>query len=141
MLYTLTDDAFSPRRATPGAAGLDLYGTHRELVDIAPGATYPVHTGVKLAIPEGYVGLLFVRSSLGVKRGLVLANGTGVIDSDYRGEVIAVLHNTSNKVRAIEPGERVAQLVVVPCWMGQLTDGELEDTDRGSGGFGSTGTH
>lgn len=111
----------------------------QEVVHIAPGATYPVHTGIKVAIPEGYVGFLIPRSSLGVKRGLVLANGVGVIDSDYRGEVIAVLHNTTNEVRAIEPRERVAQLVVVPCWMGQLTEGELDTTVRGVGGFGSTG--
>lgn len=141
MLYTRIDDAPAPRRATPGAAGLDLHTTDQEVVHIAPGATYPVHTGNKFAIPEGHVGFLIPRSSLGVKRGLVLANGTGVIDSDYRGEVIAVLHNTTNKVQAIEPGERIAQLVVIPCWMGQLTEGELDTTHRAAGGFGSTGTH
>ena len=142
MIYQrISPDVPHPVRATPGSAGLDLTNTGRGTIHISPGVTHHIHTGIRVAIPEGHVGLLFVRSSLGVKRGLVLANGTGVIDSDYRGEIIAVLHNTSNGVQAIEQGERVAQLVVVPCWMGEPTEGDLENTSRGTGRFGSTGTH
>lgn len=142
MIYQrISPDVPHPARATPGSAGLDLTSTYPATIHISPGATHHIHTGIRVAIPERHVGLLFVRSSLGVKRGLVLANGTGVIDLDYRGEIIAVLHNTSNGVQAIEAGERVAQLVVVPYWAGELIEGNLDTTQRGAGGFGSTGTH
>lgn len=142
MIYQrISPDMPHPTRATPGSAGIDLTNTGQGTIHISPSATHPAHTGIRAAIPDGHVGLLFVRSSLGVKRGLALANGTGVIDSDYRGELIAVLHNTSREIQVVEAGERVAQLVVVPCWAGELIEGDLDTTQRGAGGFGSTGTH
>lgn len=140
-----------PRRAHPTDAGVDLTsvgfidknGTRVEMrgrVAIAPGETLTIRTGVKCAIPAGYVGLLVVRSSLGVKRGLSLANDVGVIDADYRGEIMACLRNTTKSQILLQLGERVAQLVVVPVntttWV-EVDD--LDETERGQGGFGSTG--
>ena len=107
---------------------------------ILPGKTVMLPTGLSMEIPEGYVGLIFARSSLGTKRGLAPANKVGVIDSDYRGEVKVALHNHSDQPQTVEPGERVAQLVIVPFLAAEYEEvQELSDTDRGEGGFGSTG--
>ncbi len=129
-----------PRRETPGAAGADLRTVITEPVTIEPGETAMLPTGLSFEIPEGYVGLVFARSSLGSKRGLAPANKVGVIDSDYRGEVKVALHNHSPIPQTVEPGERVAQFVVVPFLEADYEEAqELSDTERGTGGFGSTG--
>lgn len=128
-----------PFYATAGAAGLDLT-VFGEDVSILPGCHAVVKTGIRVAIPQGSVGLIYVRSSLGVKRGITLSNSVGVIDSDYRGELLVSLYNTTNRAVVLNSGERIAQLVVVPCPRHELEEcDELDETDRGSGRFGSTG--
>ena len=133
--------AILPTYGSAGAAGADLYALPEgDPIVIAPGETVMIHTGLSMAIPEGYVGLNFARSGLASKRGLAPANKVGVIDSDYRGEFIVALHNHGSQVQTVQSGERIAQLVITPV----LTPGfaevsELTLTDRGSGGFGSTG--
>lgn len=134
----LADGAPLPRHAKPGDAGMDL--TSREDVSIAPFETAMVGTGVSVEIPDGYVGLCFPRSGLASKRGINLANCVGVIDSGYRGEVKAPLHNITSKIQRVKRGERVFQLVVVPYAECECVESdELSETERGSGGFGSTG--
>lgn len=135
----LSDGAPLPRHAKSGDAGLDL--TSRETVTIPPNGTKMVRTGVKVEIPEGYVGLCFPRSGLASKRGVNLANCVGVIDSGYRGEVMAPLHNIDAwHAETVERGERIFQLVLVPFATCECVEvGELSDTDRGEGGFGSSG--
>ncbi|MBQ5995316.1 MAG: dUTP diphosphatase [Clostridia bacterium] len=138
----LREDARLPSRATDGSAGADLYAACDEhITEIGPHETVLVHTGLAFEIPDGYVGLVFARSSLGTKRGLAPANKVGVIDSDYRGEVMVSLHNHTDITQKIENGERVAQLVIVPYLKAEYVETDsLGETDRGSGGFGSTGT-
>lgn len=129
-----------PTYGTSQSAGADLYVCLEEPVTIGPGDTAFLPTGIAVAVPEGYAGLVFARSSLGCKRGLAPANKVGVIDSDYRGEIRVVLHNHSSEAQTVEDGERVAQLVVVPVLAPELVETqELDDTERGIGGFGSTG--
>lgn len=138
----ISGNAVIPSRATEGSAGADLYAVcQSDTLEIPPHETVLVHTGLAFEIPEGFVGLVFARSSLGTKRGLAPANKVGVIDSDYRGEVMVSLHNHSNDVAHIDNGERIAQMVIVPFLAADfvLCD-ELGDTERGAGGFGSTGT-
>lgn len=141
----------TPHRAHPTDAGVDLtsigyidkYGTRIETkgcLEIDPRDKVTIRTGIKVAIPQGYVGLLFVRSSLGAKLGLSLANSVGVIDADYRGEVLACLRNSTSKTQTLKLGERFCQLVVVPVDLADWVEVEhLDDTARGAGGFGSTG--
>ncbi len=130
-----------PAYGSADAAGADLYALTDGPVAIAPGETVMLHTGLAFAIPKGYVGLVCARSSLGAKRGLAPANKVGVIDADYRGEVRVALHNHGSVPQVVEDGDRVAQLVIVPYLTAQFTQAEeLEATQRGSGGFGSTGT-
>lgn len=129
-----------PTYGTPYSAGADLYAGEEGTVMIMPNETKMISTGLAMEIPEGYVGLLFARSSLATKRGLAPANKVGVIDSDYRGEVKVALHNSSNSLQIIEENERIAQLIIMPYEQAQFIEAEdLEDTERGSGGFGSTG--
>jgi len=136
----LSDKAQLPRRSTPGAAGADLRALLDAPLTIDSGDTAMLSTGLAFEIPEGYMGLVFARSSLGSKRGLAPANKVGVIDSDYRGEVRVVLHNHSAQPQVIEPDERVAQLVIVPVLAAEYEEADdLSDTERGEGGFGSTG--
>lgn len=133
-----TDGAPVPEYAKPGDAGLDL--TTRKRVTLAPGETATVPTGIAAAIPEGCVGLCFPRSGLASKLGINLANCVGVIDSGYRGEIMAPLHNISHDVVTIDVGERVFQLVIMPYISAQIVEvDELDETERGSDGFGSTG--
>ena len=134
----LSNDAKIPSYATPEAAGADLYAMEETV--IAPGEKALVHTGVAIAIPAGYAGFIYARSGLATKRDLAPANMVGVIDSDYRGELMVSLRNYGKEERVIEKGERVAQLVIAPVLRAEfcLTD-VLEDTARGEGGFGSTG--
>lgn len=124
--------------AHAGDAGIDLRTTTAE--DIAPGETRIVGTGVRMEIPEGYVGLCFPRSGLASKKGVTLANCVGVIDSGYRGEVMAPLRNQSGEHAFIDRGERVFQLIVMPFPSIEVVEGPVSDTERGDGGFGSTGT-
>jgi len=136
----LSPQALLPERGTEFAAGADLRALTDAAVTIAPGESVMLPTGLAFEIPEGYVGLIFARSSLGTKSGLAPANKVGVIDSDYRGEVKVCLHNHSSQPQIIEPEERVAQMVIVPFLPAQYEETEeLSDTVRGEGGFGSTG--
>lgn len=134
---TLSDGATIPHRAHPTDAGLDL--TVTEAVKVRRGDVTLAPTGVSVAIPAGHVGLLFARSSLAVKHGVHLANGVGVIDADYRGQIMVPLTTTGNITR-IPAGTRIAQLVIVPIATPtvQVVD-TLDNTGRGEGGFGSTG--
>lgn len=137
----LDPTAVIPSYATPGSAGADICALPSAgAVTVAPGETVFIHTGLAVSIPEGYVGLVFARSGLASKRGLAPANKVGVIDSDYRGEWMVALHNQGKVPQTVEPGERIAQLLVVPVITPdfELVD-ELDDTTRGAGGFGSTG--
>lgn len=136
----LREGATLPTYGTEFSAGADLYACLEETVTIAPGETVKIPTGLAMELPIGTAGLVFARSSLGTKKGLAPANKVGVIDSDYRGEVMVVLHNHSRETRQIAPGERVAQLLIVPVFTpGFVESCELSDTHRGTGGFGSTG--
>lgn len=131
----------APRYATPGAAAMDLCACLDEPVTIPAGERALIPTGIAIALPsKDYVALLFVRSGLGIKKGICLSNGVGVIDSDYRGEVRVVLLNHGKQTQTIEHGERVAQFLITPVLTPAYEEvEELTDTDRGVGGFGSTG--
>ncbi len=138
----LSPSAKLPDRGSEYAAGYDLFADIKEEVKIAPHQTLMVGTGLAMEIPEGYFGGIFARSGLSAKEGLRPANCVGVVDSDYRGEVKVALHNDSEIERVVTPAEKIAQLVVVPFLAVEFTEvSELTDTDRGSGGFGSTGKH
>ena len=137
----LREGAKIPRRATEGAAGMDLYACIDADITLAPQQLAVVPTGIAIELPDnGCAAFLYARSGPGVKHGICLANGVGVIDSDYRGEVCVGLCNVSDKPYVIAPGERVAQMVIAPVLTPEVEEvGELSDTQRGSGGFGSTG--
>ena len=136
----LSNNAILPTYGTNEAAGADLYACLENTVSIAPGETCWVGTGIALEVPKGCAGLIYARSSMGVKRGLAPANKVGVIDSDYRGEIRVVLLNHSNQVQTVAPGERIAQLIITPVLTPAYEEAaELSDTGRGVGGFGSTG--
>ena len=137
----LDKNAHEPTYGSQYAAGADLYAlTGGERILFEPGETKMIHTGLAVEIPEGYVGLVYARSGIATKRGLAPANKVGVIDSDYRGEVMVSLHNHSSSVQEIADGERIAQLVIAPFLSAEFIEcDELSDTVRGEGGFGSTG--
>ena len=136
----LKKGAVLPTYGTAGAAGADLYACLDDAVTILPGQTTAIPTGIALEVPKGCAGLVFARSSMGVKRDLAPANKVGVIDSDYRGEILVMLHNHGGLERRVEPGERVAQLVITPVFTPGFREvEELSTTERGAGGFGSTG--
>ena len=140
QIKKLRENAVLPLRATGGSVGYDLCAALEEPVTLNPGETKPVPTGLAMAIPEGYGGFLFSCSGLAVKHGIAPANCVGVIDSDYRGEVLIGLHNHGNTPYTIQPGERVGQLVLLAAALPEVTECEaLEETQRGAGGFGSTG--
>lgn len=123
------------------AAGMDLYACLEETVTITPGTTVMIPTRLAMEIPEGYAGLIYARSGMAVKRGLAPANKVGVIDADYRGEIMVALYNQSAEDQTVEDGERIAQMVITPVPAVELTEAEeLDDSERGTGGFGSTGT-
>ena len=129
-----------PTYGSAEAAGADIYACLEAPITIEPGCTYMVPTGFALEVPKGCAGLIYARSSMGAKRGLAPANKVGVIDSDYRGEVLVALHNHSLIPQTVAPGERVAQLLITPVFTpGFCQVEELDDTARGAGGFGSTG--
>ena len=137
----LHPDAMMPTYGSRHAAGADLYALAEAEILIPAGKTVFVSTGIAMEIPEGFVGLVFARSSMGAKRNLAPANKVGVIDSDYRGEIKVVLHNHGDTDQVVMPGERIAQLAIVPYLMAEFEEcTSLSDTERGEGGFGSTGT-
>lgn len=137
----LRENATLPTRGTKGSAGADLYACIEESVTINPGDLKLIPTGVAIALPDSSaVVYLYARSGLGVKHGICLANGVGVVDSDYRGEIMVGLCNVSGEPYTIEPNERIAQMVISPVIIPELVEVEkLDETDRGEGGFGSTG--
>ena len=136
----LKENAILPTYGSAGAAGADLYACLDEAVTILPGETAWIPTGIALEVPAGCAGLVYARSSLGVKRGLAPANKVGVIDSDYRGEIRVVLLNHGKEPQTILSGERVAQFIITPVLTPAYEEvSELSDTSRGTGGFGSTG--
>ena len=136
----LNDNAIIPTYGSEFSAGADLYSCEENEVVIASGQTRLIHTGIALEIPQGYVGLIYARSGLATKRGLAPANKVGVIDSDYRGEIMVALYNQSGTEQTVTSGERIAQIVFTPYVAAdfELCD-ELNSTERGEGGFGSTG--
>ena len=130
-----------PTRGSASAAGYDLYAASTYNIEIPRGETVKIGTGIAVEIPEGYFGAVFARSGLATKKGLRPANAVGVIDSDYRGELIVALHNDSNMTQYVDAGERIAQLVILPYLNVDFNEvDELNSTDRGEGGFGSTGS-
>lgn len=137
----LDERAVLPTYGSEFSAGADLYACTDGPVTIAPGEAYLFHTGIAMEIPVGYAGLVFARSGLATKKGLAPSNKVGVVDPDYRGEIMVSLYNHSREPRTVEHGERIAQLVLTPyltaSW--NVVD-ELEETVRGAGGFGSTGS-
>lgn len=136
----LRPNAKLPTYGSLEAAGADLYACIDEDIQIEPGKSVFVPTGLAMEIPKGYAGLIYARSGLACKRDVAPANKVGVIDSDYRGEFIVVLHNHGQQVQTISNGERIAQLVITPVITPGFTQvEELNDTQRAAGGFGSTG--
>lgn len=136
----IKENAFMPSYGSKEAAGADLYACLEAPVAIAPGESAFIPTGLAMEIPAGYAGLIYARSGLACKRGLAPANKVGVVDSDYRGEFMIVLHNHGSQTQTIEHGERIAQLVITPVFTPGFTETEnLSDTTRDQGGFGSTG--
>ena len=136
----LNENAILPTYGTAFAAGADLYNLPGADTVIPPHETVMIHTGLAMEIPEGYAGFLFARSGIASKRGLAPANKVGVVDSDYRGEFMVALHNHSNTPTEIAGGERIAQLCILPVLQAEfILSDSLEETERGAGGFGSTG--
>ncbi len=137
----LDPNATVPSYGSAYAAGADLYAlTNGETITVAPHETVFVHTGIAMEIPVGFAGLIYARSGIACKRGLAPANKVGVVDSDYRGEVMVALHNHSEVAQTIDDGERIAQMVIAPYLTADFIEaGSLDDTTRGDGGFGSTG--
>ena len=137
----LKENAVVPKRATAGSAGADLYACIDEPVVIGPSQLVKIPTGIAIELQRADLGaFLFARSGLGVKYGITLSNGVGVVDSDYRGEICVGLCNVSDKPYTIQPGERVAQMVIMPVLLADFIEAdELSDTQRGAGGFGSSG--
>ena len=139
----LSPTAQTPYQGSLQAAGSDLYADlEQSHISLAPGEVRKISTGIAIALPENTFGAIYPRSGLATKKGLVLANGTGIIDADYRGCVIVALKNTSNQVQTIDHGERIAQLVVQPYIPVLFNEVEsIGTTARGTGGFGSTGAN
>ena len=139
QIKKLDNRATIPTYGRIDSAGADLYAVLDEDLNINPFETKVISTGLSMAIPKGYVGLIYARSSLGTKKGLAPANKVGVIDADYRGEIKVVLYNQSKEVQTITPNERIAQIVITPYMQVQFEEvQELSNTERGDGGFGST---
>lgn len=137
----LNENAIIPTYGSEFAAGADLYACIDEEVTILPNETKLIKTGLAIEVPQGYGAFIYARSGLASKRGLAPANKVGVVDSDYRGEVMVALHNHSSEAQAVGVGERIAQMVIAPFLKADFTVvEELSDTQRGAGGFGSTGT-
>ena len=136
----LCKQAVLPHRATSDSAGADLCACLTEPVTIEPNHTVMIGTGLAIEVPSGYAALVYGRSGLGVKHNITPANCVGVVDADYRGEMMVGLKNSSDKAFIVNPGDRIAQMVIAPVVMSVFEEAEeLSDTDRGTGGFGSTG--
>ena len=136
----LRDNAQMPTYGSEYAAGADMYAAIDEAVTIQPGETKFIPTGLAFEIPEGYAGFIYARSGLACKKGLAPANKVGVVDADYRGEVMVALHNHGTEAQSVEAGERIAQMIIAPfVAVNYIFSDELDDTVRGAGGFGSTG--
>lgn len=136
----LNENALLPSRGSEQAAGWDLYSNNEEAVTIEAHKTVLIGTGLSMAIPDGYFGAIFARSGLASKQGLRPANCVGVVDSDYRGELMVALHNDTDEIRTVNPHERIAQLVVMPYLAVEFeVKDSLDETIRGENGFGSTG--
>lgn len=136
----LNDLAKIPTRGSDMAAGYDLYAATDYTIQVAPHSTVKIGTGLSMELPQDTFGAIFARSGLATKKGLRPANCVGVCDADYRGEYVVAIHNDTDEVMEIEPGERIAQLIILPFYPVQFVEkDELEDTARGEGGFGSTG--
>ena len=136
----LREGAMLPTYGSPEAAGADLYACLECEVTIEPGKTVFIPTGIAMEVPRGCAGLIYARSGLACKRGLAPANKVGVVDSDYRGEIMVALHNHGESAQTIGNGERIAQMVITPVLTPDYqVVSDLNDTDRGAGGFGSTG--
>lgn len=140
-IQKLKENAIIPTRATDGSAGMDLHACIDSPVTIEAGQRVTVPTGIAVALPSNQYGLfIFARSGLGIKYGISLSNGVGVVDSDYRGEICVGLQNSSNKSYTVAPNDRIAQMVVMPVCTPNITEvTALDDTARSTGGFGSTG--
>ena len=137
----INPNASIPTYGSSYAAGCDLSACIDQAISIPPHTTIKVPTGLAIELPENTVGLIYARSGMATKRHLAPANKVGVIDADYRGEIIVALHNHSEEAQTIEDGERIAQLVVAPFYHVEFEEvDELSETVRGEGGFGSTGT-
>lgn len=135
----LNKNAILPTYGTEFSAGADLYACTQEEIQITPGTARLIHTGLSMEIPEGFVGLVFARSGLASRDGLAPSNKVGVIDSDYRGEIMVSLFNHLKKTRIVKPDDKIAQIVIVPFLKATWTETDtLSDTERGNGGFGST---
>lgn len=136
----MRDNAILPTRGSEKAAGVDLYACLDGSITLTPGATAMIPTGIACDFPEGYFGAMVVRSSVGAKKQLVLANQLGVLDEDYKGEILMAFTNTGTQNQTIEPGERLAQMILLPYVTYNIVETDtLSETERGSGGFGSTG--
>lgn len=141
-LKKLNGNATIPTYGSEYAAGCDLYACLEDEVVIDPDETVLIHTGIAMEIPTGYAGLIYARSGLATKKGLAPANKVGVVDADYRGEIMVALHNHSKESAKVQNGERIAQMVITPYLVADFVEcEELSDTVRGNGGFGSTGTN
>ena len=140
-IQKLRDNAIIPTRATEGSAGMDLYACIEEAVTIHPQQRVTIPTGIAVALPSNeFATFIFARSGLGIKHGIALSNGVGVIDSDYRGELCVGLLNSSDKPYTVNPNDRIAQMVVMPVCIPTVSVVDtLEETQRNTGGFGSTG--
>lgn len=137
----LNPNAVIPTYGSPYAAGADLYACIDTAEAIKPGETKLIKTGLSIELPVGYAAFIYARSGLASKRGLAPANKVGVVDCDYRGEIMVALHNHSLTEQTVEPKERIAQMVIAPYITAEFEEADtLSDTERGSGGFGSTGT-
>ena len=139
-IMLMRESARVPSRETDGSVGFDISACLEEAVTIRPGETCMIGAGFAIALEPGYAAFVYARSGLGIKHGLIPANCVGVIDPDYRGEVIVGLKNTSKKPAVVRDGDRVAQMVIAKCELPEVVVCDaLDDTKRGSGGFGSTG--
>lgn len=139
-LMRVRENAVIPKQATEGSAGYDLCACIEAPVTIEPGKRVVFPSGLAAEIPSGTAGFVFTRSGLGIKKGIHVTNGVGVIDSDYRGEIHVGLHNLSDEPYTVQPGERIAQMIIMPYFAPMIEEvTSLSETDRGAGGFGSTG--
>ena len=140
-IVKLQQNAKIPTYGSTDAAGADLYACIDAPVSILPGQTVLIPTGLSMEIEQGFAGFIYARSGLATKRGLAPANKVGVIDCDYRGQVMVSLHNHTERPQCVEPGERIAQIVFAPVYQAAFCEVDaLGETERGTGGFGSTGT-